>query len=169
MRISFRVAGIPVPQVRPKVRLIKKKDGKSFGSAYYPDPKGRRKAWCQSIQSFALGFRPERPIEGPVYCGVEVVLPRPKSHYRSDGRIKENAPFYHTTGQGQMGGDRDNFDKIILDSLTKVGMWQDDGQVCSGPVIKRYCLDDGWTGAIIAISSLSNERPLPLEDVSNAG
>lgn len=170
MRITFRAQGVPVPQCRPKFRVIRSRKG-SFASAYYPDPNNRRKAWLQCLQSAALAFRPASPLQGPIRCDVELVLPRPRSHYGSGSRsddLKATSPVWHTTGAGKMGGDRDNFDKIILDAMTKLGMWQDDGQICDGRIRKRYAGADGWTGAIITIRTLDNTAPLPLETASDA-
>jgi Holliday junction resolvase RusA-like endonuclease len=69
-------------------------------------------------------------------------MPRPKSHYNRHG-LKLDAPTFHTGKP-----DRDNVEKGILDALTALGMWEDDGQVCQGSVDKIY---GERPGAVIVI------------------
>ena len=87
-----------------------------------------------AVKAEAAKHRPEKPIEGPVCADITFTFPRPKSHYRKDGTLKEGAPVFHTKKP-----DRDNCDKAVLDAITQVGgFWNDDAQVCDGRLLKVY-------------------------------
>lgn len=95
----------------------------------------------------------DRPIfpSGPVRVTCEFVFPRPKSHFTSKGQIKADAPVWHTQKP-----DRDNLDKAVLDTLTKIEMWRDDSQVCSGQLLKRWAALGEPSGVQIAVTSIAS-------------
>lgn len=72
-------------------------------------------------------------IEGPVACRVEVVMHRPKSHFRKDGSLSKAGleSAYPTRG------DADNFLKLPLDALNKKA-YPDDKHVVRAEVVKRW-------------------------------
>jgi Holliday junction resolvase RusA-like endonuclease len=73
-------------------------------------------------------------------------FPRPKGHLRSNGELKPSAPRWHTAKP-----DRDNADKAILDTLTNLGIWHDDKQVCDGRIRKQYANSNQRPGCLIQI------------------
>jgi Holliday junction resolvase RusA-like endonuclease len=75
---------------------------------------------------------------------------RPKAHYRSGGRLREESPKWHTAKP-----DVDNLAKAVLDALVDAQLFHDDAQVVRLMVTKRYTdsMDTGEpiTGATITI------------------
>lgn len=139
--ISFFVPGIPKAQ--PRVKFASR--GK-FGHAYTPDSAD---GWKQRI---AIAAKPyiDKPLEGPIEVSVDFYFPRPLAHYTSKGELRPMSPLWHITKP-----DRDNLEKCLLDTLTRIGAWRDDCQVCDGPIRKRYAATHADAGASITISCLT--------------
>jgi Holliday junction resolvase RusA-like endonuclease len=94
---------------------------------------GTAEGWKGQIALAMMGHLPAEPVEGPVKVNCRFIFPRPKNHYRTNGKLKDWAPWYHTAKP-----DRDNLDKAVLDCLTQLGVWKDDKQVASGKISKEY-------------------------------
>jgi len=93
------------------------------------------KEWKQALDS-ALSEIPERGIEGPVEVMLHFSLPRPRSHYRAgkfSHLLKDSAPEDH-----QSRCDIDNISKVVLDKITRAGIWNDDCQVIQLTASKRW-------------------------------
>jgi len=78
---------------------------------------------------------PEKPFDCPLRVDVTFFFSRPKSHFKSGKNshiLKDNAPVWHTSRP-----DRDNLDKLVMDSMSKV-FWRDDSLVCAGEIQKLY-------------------------------
>lgn len=127
--LEFFVAGLPKAQPRTKARAFGK-----FAQVYTPKTADdwkmivrteARRAWEASGNTL--------PWTGPLCVDLTFYFPRPKSHFRSNGELKPNAPKWHTSKP-----DRDNSDKSCLDALTQLGIWGDDKQVCDGRIRKLY-------------------------------
>jgi len=74
------------------------------------------------------------------------LLKRPKRLYRKkdpDGIIPHAAK-----------PDRDNLDKAVLDVLTTLGFWRDDGQISAGRIDKYYHAKGDKPGARITIKRI---------------
>lgn len=132
--LEFFVAGLPKAQPRAKARAFGK-----FAQVYNPKTADdwkmivrteAQKAWRESGNI--------QPWTGPLCVNLTFYFPRPKNHFRSNGELKPNAPKWHTAKP-----DRDNSDKAILDTLTNLGIWQDDKQVCDGRIRKLYTQTSG--------------------------
>ena len=132
--LTFFVAGLPKAQPRAKARAFGK-----FAQVYNPKTADdwkmivraeSQKAWRESGDL--------NKFEGPLCVNLTFYFPRPKGHYRSNGELKPTAPKWHTAKP-----DRDNSDKAILDTLTNLGIWQDDKQVCDGRIRKLYAVGVG--------------------------
>lgn len=65
-----------------------------------------------------------------VYCCFH--MPRPKNHYKVDGKLKEGVPVAHTKKP-----DLDNLLKFIFDCLNGVA-WKDDSQIATFTANKVY-------------------------------
>ena len=139
--LEFFCAGLPKAQPRAKARACGK-----FAQVYNPKTADdwkmivrneAQKAWQKS----AVGS--QTPWSGPLRVDLMFMFTRPKSHYRANGELKPNAPFWHTTKP-----DRDNSDKAVLDALTQLGIWHDDKQVCDGRIKKLY---SEYPGCLIRI------------------
>jgi Holliday junction resolvase RusA-like endonuclease len=130
--ISFFVSGEPKGQPRPKA--FARKFGAKWSARVY-DP-GTAEGWKSQIAIAARRSIPEQPIDGPVSLDLVFWLPRPKAHYRTgkySSELRVSAPEWHTGKP-----DTDNLSKAVMDALTHLGFWHDDGQVCSGRTVKRY-------------------------------
>jgi Holliday junction resolvase RusA-like endonuclease len=68
------------------------------------------------------------PLQGPLTCRLEFVLPRPASKTR---KTKANPRYYHTSTP-----DSDNLAKAVLDACNGI-LWRDDSQVCTLMVVKE--------------------------------
>ena len=129
-RVRFTLPGEPIPAPRPRIRVIKLKDGKSLGTAYYT---GKYKQYVDEAPKAI----PESPIyfeKGtPVYVELTFFLAKPKKPANS----------YPV-------GDIDNYQKSILDAITKNGTyWHDDAQVVHVQAFKVYIEGEPRTDVLI--------------------
>ena len=130
---TFRVAGDPKPQPRPRAFS-------RGGSARVYDP-GTAEGWKGAIALAARDSLPATPLQGPIRVNATLMFRRPKAHYiagKPERGLRPEAPVYHTSKP-----DRDNCEKALLDCLTQLRMWLDDGQVCGGEVVKVYSSTPG--------------------------
>lgn len=141
--IHFFAAGIPKAQPRARARAFGK-----FARVYNPNTADD---WKMIVRNEAKKAWDGIPLEGPLRVDLFFYFPRPKSHFRSNGTLKENAPRWHTSKP-----DRDNCDKAVLDCLTQLGMWKDDKQVCDGRIQKFYTVLDA-PGCSIKISEAQEQ------------
>lgn len=147
--IHIVVPGIPKPQ--PRARAYARGDH----AAMY-DPKTAN-GWKNSVAAAAIPHRPAKPLTGPLRVDIVFYLPRPKRLMR---KADPSGPVWcHDLGRN----DRDNLDKAVLDTLTDIGMWEDDGQVCCGEIRKFYHSKGGRPGAIITIQPAPPEVTPPLQ------
>lgn len=144
--IRFFVAGIPKPQPRP--RAFARKFGDKWQARVYDA--STAEGWKSLVAAAAKPYVPFPPLQGPIRCDITFWMPRPKTHYRTNGELRPAAPVWHSSR-----GDRDNFDKAVLDTLTQLGMWDDDGQVCIGLIQKVY---GSRPGAEIVIQALEPQN-----------
>ena len=91
----------------------------------------------------------------PLAVSLTFYMPRPKSHYRTNGNLKDSSPmFLHDSKP-----DADNLAKAILDALTGIHAWQDDDQVCELTVLKRWEIPHTEApGCAILISELKEHE-----------
>ena len=73
------------------------------------------------------------PFDGPVSATVTFVMPRPKHHFKKDGTLKDDAPYYHTVKP-----DGTKLWRALEDALTKAGVWTDDARVATQHATKIY-------------------------------
>lgn len=122
--------GEPKGQPRARSTVRRGKGGKVFSGVYDP---GTADDWKSIVRAAALAKWDRVPFTGPTKVTIIVYFTRPKSHFRSNGFLKPNAPAFHTSKP-----DRDNVDKAILDALVSCGVLSDDKIVCKGGIMKRY-------------------------------
>lgn len=147
MLITFWVSGEPKPQPRP--RAFAKKMGAKFVARVYDD--GSAEGWKSRV---ALAVKPHlqpEPIDEPLSLAVELYLPRPGRLMR---RSDPADPVPHTGRP-----DADNFAKAIMDALTQVGLWRDDGLIYDLSVKKHYTAKGGRPGAQITVATEDPSNP----------
>lgn len=123
MAIVLEVPGQPVPQPRARVTV---RAGR--GHAYTPK-RHPVHAYRLAIVLLARSSRVAKTA-GPVSLDVDAVFARPPSHWRKHD-LRPGAPLWPR-------GDGDNVAKAVADALTDAGVWDDDDQVVSWTVRKRF-------------------------------
>jgi len=134
------------PKGQPRVKACRRG---AFTRVYTP---GTADDFKGAVMSHAVTeiIRLPRPIfTGPVRVDCDFVFPRPKSHFTSKGQIKATSPVWHTQKP-----DIDNAFKVVGDALTNVQMWQDDSQVCSSTLVKRWAALGEASGVQITITAI---------------
>lgn len=141
--ITIRVFGEPKGQPRP--RAFARKIGAKFVARVFEA--GTAEGWKGCIALAAKEFAPTTPLNGPLRVHSFFIFRRPKSHFRSNGMLKETAPEFYASRP-----DRDNLDKAALDCLSDLNFWVNDSLVCTGIVEKRYAKLHEAPGAIFVIA-----------------
>lgn len=130
MKITFFVAGIPVPKGSAKA-FVNKKTQKA---QVIQTNREKQKPWASSIAYSAMQVS-HSLMQGPVMLELDFVMPRPRTHYGTgynSDKLKNYAPYYHTSKP-----DLDKLERCIKDALTGV-VWHDDSQVCVMMSAKVY-------------------------------
>lgn len=143
---TWRALGLPKSQPRPRAFV---RNGRA---AVYDA--GTAEAWKGDVA------RACRELEGrgmihPLAVTLTFYMPRPKSHYRANGTLKDSSPmFLHDRKP-----DADNLAKAVLDALTGIKAWQDDDQVCELLILKRWEIPHAEApGCTITISELKEHE-----------
>lgn len=123
---SFFLDVEPMPSPRPRFRVIGK-----FASAYMP------KAY--QVHTAALVEQMQQmncePREGPLSVDLTVWVTRPKT-----SKLAFPKP------------DIDNYEKTVLDAITKAGnLWRDDTQVVQLNSLKAWAPEGGHAGYAVSI------------------
>lgn len=152
-KIILTIPGLPIAQPRAKATTFgghtkmytptsrKGKDGKrrSNGVAEF-------KALVKLVAAEACGGRPL--LTGPLRVDCEFVFPRPKA------RVWKTKPMPREPKVTTP--DRDNLDKMVLDSLTGV-VYRDDNQVYTGTITKWIAAGDEQPHTRVVISEYGED------------
>src|SRR5262245_54600356 len=128
--IEFFVPGEPKGQPRPRAFARQIAPGKWSARAYNP---GTAEGWKSCIATEAKTRRPDEPLTGPLALRVVFHMPRPKSHFKTKGALRDTSPHHHTSRP-----DADNLGKAVKDCLTALGFWRDDAQICDEHFVKQF-------------------------------
>ena len=109
----------------------------------------RVKPWRKAVGKEEMK-ETETPIEGACHVGLIFRFNRPKSHYRSNGQLKQTSPKYLIVKKN----DLDKLVRSTLDALTGIA-FKDDCQVTNVSASKRYRNEDEEVGADIYIEELN--------------
>lgn len=144
---TVRANGTPKGQPRPRAFV------RGNRAAVY-DP-GTAEGWKSAIAVACAELEGEM-IESPLSVDLTFFMPRPKSHFKKSGQLKDSAPTYLFDKKP----DADNLAKAVLDALTAIRVWKDDDQVCELTVRKYYEGDHAPRqhtppGCVIRIAELS--------------
>jgi crossover junction endodeoxyribonuclease RusA len=109
------------------------------------------KPWRQDVKQAAIACTPDH-WDRTLAMTVSIVcrFKRPKGHLGKRG-VKPSAPSYPAS---RSVGDTDKLARAILDGMTGI-CYDDDSQVISLSIQKRYCTADEPQGAVITVTSLS--------------
>ncbi len=139
--VNVFVPGTPKPQPRPRAFARKMGNGAYAARCY---DAGTAEGWKSAIASTLREHLPASPLTGPVSVSLMFIFPRPKGHRGKTG-LKDSAPWAHTQRP-----DVDNLSKAVLDCMTTIGVWADDGQI-SGLNVWKAWDDHGQAGCWVSV------------------
>lgn len=105
---------------------------------------GSAEHWKAEIAKAADGIIPAEPWDCPIALHLWFFMPRPKSHFHKNGKLKLTSPHWH-----RIKPDADNLAKAVMDAMTVMKFWLDDSQVVHLDIVKRYT--DADSGCEISI------------------
>lgn len=150
LRLIIRVHGTPAPQGSKRAVMHK-----ATGRAVVIESSKKVKPWREAVKFAALeerhqsGVPDHQTLEGPVEVGLWFYLARPKGHFgtgRNAGVVKESAP-----DSPAVRPDIDKLARSTLDGLKDGGVYQDDAQIVSLTVVKRYAFGSEGPGVVVAV------------------
>jgi Holliday junction resolvase RusA-like endonuclease len=87
------------------------------------------------------------PFAGRCSTVLQFYFARPKSHLRTNGEVRGSAPRPHTSKP-----DLDNLAKLVLDRITRNGLfWGDDAQVDMLAIGKEWAKPGSKGGVLVTI------------------
>lgn len=117
--ISFFVPGIPVPKGSARA-FVNRYTGRA---AVVQTNADKQKPWASLITMMAQDKK-LRPVAGKIRLRLSFYMPRPKSHFKSNGIIKTSFKLLEHVKKP----DLDKLIRCVLDALTGV-VYADDSQV----------------------------------------
>lgn len=117
------------------VTVKRSRTGK-FYVHFYHKPEVKRA--INKLMNQIYPYKPEEPFEGPVAVSIMWCFGRGSKSKKYIGRFKDTKP------------DLDNLSKNLLDIMTKLNFWKDDGQV-SVLILRKYWVEDERAGIKITI------------------
>lgn len=94
------------------------------------------KSWRQEIVDAMQRTKPVRALDCSVAVSIVIYVPRPRTHYRTNGELKPNAAKVPPAGR-----DIDKIARAILDAGQIACWWVNDARVSDLQMRRRY--DDG--------------------------
>lgn len=128
--VKFTVYGRPEPRGSKRAFIVN-------GRARITDANKRSAGWMQEVAKAAIFAVQEAGMQQPAFTGpvtlhLHFELVRPKSHFRSNGELKTNAPIWHASKP-----DATKLTRAVEDAMTGI-LWRDDSQVTRQEVVKVY-------------------------------
>lgn len=148
---SFFVSGKPETQGSKSAfgRIYTDKQGKQRVAVAMAEQSKGLYAWRSAIGKVALLMRPKDWQTNGVYAMSAIFyMPRPKLHFKSNGELKADAPFFHAKL-----GDADKLLRACGDALTKI-CYDDDSLIVAASSIKVFCDPIDGPGAHISVARL---------------
>lgn len=138
MTLQFFVPGLAKPAGSKKAFGFRRKNG-TIGTSVV-DACAKSRDWKSHVADVAAQhYRGSALMEGPLRVCFTFAVTRPKGHVRKDGSVKPKAPPYPTTRPDVL-----KLARAVEDALTGV-VWQDDSQIVTETILKRYGLLPGVT------------------------
>lgn len=104
-------------------------------------------AWRGYAAGILANNAPSMLTNRPIAVQAIYHVPRPKSHYKSDGSLRSSAPEHVTSRP-----DLDKYLRALLDAIQISGIVKDDSQVCAIAAMKIY--SDEKEGVAVEIEPL---------------
>ena len=142
--VEFTCSG--VPGTKGSVRAFY---NRGLGRAIVVNDSKKAAPWAAIVSHearLAMGDRP--PLAGPLRLLITFILPRPKSHYRSTGALRADAPVYV-----EKKPDGDKLERCSWDALTGI-VFGDDSQIADWNGKKVYAADGAHVGAQFRVEPL---------------
>ena len=140
MTITFVAYGYPAPQGSKR----------HLGRGILVESSLHVKPWRQDVKHAALACVPhDWDTTRPMAISIVFRFKRPATHIGKKG-VKPSAPEHNTSGRN---GDLSKLVRSTEDALTGV-TYDDDRQIVTMNVSKRYCVGDEPQGALITITPL---------------
>lgn len=149
--ISFHVDGDPKPQLRPRAFVQRTAVG-PMARVYTP---GTAEEWKSLIVAAAKPHLPSDPIRTPIKLYLAFDFERPGRLRRRrdpEGRMPCIGPR----------NDCDNLAKAVMDCLTQVRLWADDGCVWQLVVTKQWAEKIGGRPGLDVLIEWSEEADQPM-------
>lgn len=144
--IEFFVPGLP--------KTAGSKSGfynKKLGRVMMVDACKDSKNWQADVKAFAMPHRPSELFHDcPVGLELKFLMPRPKYHFNSKGKLKVMPHNYHIKKPDLL-----KMTRAIEDALTGI-IWQDDALICHEVLTKKY--DTNSFGVWISIYKMADEE-----------
>jgi crossover junction endodeoxyribonuclease RusA len=138
--LTFVVYGLPAPQGSKR----------HMGNGLMVESSKAVKPWRQDVKHAALACVPhDWDTTRPMAISIVFRFKRPATHIGKKG-VKPSAPQHNTSGRN---GDLSKLVRSTEDALTGV-TYDDDRQIVTMNVSKRYCVGDEPQGALITITPL---------------
>lgn len=139
--LTFVVYGLPGPQGSKR----------HLGNGIMVESSKAVRPWRQDTKHAALACVPPNwNMAAPMSLSIVFRFKRPATHIGKKG-IKPSAPQHNTSGRN---GDLSKLVRSTEDALTGVA-YNDDRQIVSMNVSKRYCTADEPQGAVITLTQLA--------------
>lgn len=127
MIIEFTVYGEPMALKRHRT-YTKTTYGRPLKIPLQVDPSKGDKS---DFLALAMQYKPDKPLQCPIFLTMRCFFPRPKGHYNKKG-LKSDAAIWVTKRP-----DWDNLGKFVSDALNGI-FWHDDSLICRCVVTKEY-------------------------------
>lgn len=138
--LTFVVHGLPAPQGSKR----------SLGNGILIESSKAVKPWRIDVKHAALAIKPpDWDTTPPMAVAIVFRFRRPASHFGKKG-LRPSAPPHCTSGRH---GDLSKLVRSTEDALTGV-LYDDDRQIVTLDVSKRYCGPEEAQGAVIAITAI---------------
>jgi crossover junction endodeoxyribonuclease RusA len=139
--LTFVVYGLPAPQGSKR----------SLGNGILVESSKAVRPWRQDVKHAALAcIPPGWDTTLPMSLSIVFRFKRPQSQIGKRG-VKPSAPVHNTSGRH---GDLSKLVRSTEDAMTGVA-YDDDRQIVSMNVSKRYCSGDEPQGALITVTPLT--------------
>lgn len=128
---EFLIPLAPTPKLRQRV-TVRDGHGTSYTSA-------KQKHNASDILALASKYAPKTPAKGSLRLDLLFCVPMPKSLTKRDREGVRRFVVFPAKKP-----DLDNYQKQIMDCMTKLRFWEDDSQVCITLAGKMYSERPGW-------------------------